>query len=56
MSKDIFEKNMFSPMNEEEVENFENEMLPQNTARNANDVDIMPMVESASKNFERIFE
>jgi hypothetical protein len=55
--KDIFERGMFSPMTESEVENFENDMLPQNTTvRKASDVDIMPVVEAFSQNFEHLFE
>jgi len=56
MAIDIFDRDMFTPMTEEEADKFENDLQPQNTATNANDVDIEYAVKLVSQDYDRLFE
>jgi hypothetical protein len=46
---------MFAPMTEEEVENFEDEMQPRNFEKPADEVDIHEAVNRVSNNFDNYF-
>jgi len=56
MVTDIFEREMFTPMSEEDAKKFEDELMPQNSATNANDIDINSAVKLVSQNFDSLFE
>jgi hypothetical protein len=47
---------MFAPMTEREVENFESEMQPCNFEKPAEEIDIHESVKRVSENFNHFFE
>jgi hypothetical protein len=55
MSKDFLDSDLFAPMTEEEVNNFDNELLPKNTAKRADEVSLSESVKDISKDFEHLF-
>jgi hypothetical protein len=54
-NKDIFDLDLFTPMTEEEVNNFEKDLLPKNSAKGADEVNLSEAVKLISGNFDNLF-
>lgn len=53
---DFSRVDIFAPMSEQEVENFEIEMLPRNSSKRADEVSLKEAVEFVSHDFGRLFQ
>jgi hypothetical protein len=54
-SKDIFDLDLFAPMFEEDVGNFEKELLPKDLVTRADEVSLKEAVKSSSERFDGMF-